>query len=140
MRLLITPLAPAHAAQAARLHMAGQPGTFLTALGEDVLTVIYRSLPVSAGCFGLAAETGAQTPAFAALGADADVCAPTLLGYVSATTVIAGLFVAMATQRLGELAPPLLRRYSQQPALALRSAQTALYPLFLHADYGIPTS
>ena len=138
--LLITPLAPEHAPGAARLHIAGQPGTFLTALGQDVLTVVYRSLPATAGCFGYAA-LGAQTSSSAPPvrrtreqtgGADEDVCAPRMLGYISATTGIGGLFVQMATQRLGELLPPLLRRYAERPDLALRSVQTALYPLFVH--------
>jgi ribosomal protein S18 acetylase RimI-like enzyme len=126
--LLITPLAPQHASQAARLHIEGQPGTFLTALGEDVLTVVYRSLPQAAGCFGFAAVTAgqAQTPA--------------LQGYISATTGIGGLFAAMAAQRLGELLPPLLRRYAQQPDLALRSVQTVLYPFFVHGDDKTPSA
>ena len=100
--------------------MAGQPGTFLTALGEDVLTVVYRSLPETAGCFGFAALRNAE-----------------VVGYISATNGIGGLFVRMATRRIHELAPPLLRRYAQRPGLALRSLQTALYPLFVHDD-GVP--
>jgi ribosomal protein S18 acetylase RimI-like enzyme len=62
------------------------------------------------------------------------------LGYVSATTGIGGLFVEMATQRLGELLPPLLRRYAQRPDLALRSVQTALYPLFVHQSDNVPAA
>ncbi|MEZ4658511.1 MAG: hypothetical protein R2911_13150 [Caldilineaceae bacterium] len=44
----IDPLQPVHARDAARLHIAGQPGTFLTSLGPPVLTVFYDSLPRSA--------------------------------------------------------------------------------------------
>ena len=73
-------------------------------------------------------------------GADEDVCAPRMLGYISATTGIGGLFVQMATQRLGELLPPLLRRYAERPDLALRSVQTALYPLFVHDADETPTA
>ena len=121
--MLITPLAPEYASQAARLHIEGQPGTFLTALGQDVLTVVYRALPQSAGGFGFAAVSRGE-----------------LLGYVSATTGVGGLFVEMAARRLPELLPPLLRRYAQNPTLALRSAQTALYPLFVHEDAEGPSA
>lgn len=103
--------------------MEGQPGTFLTALGPDVLTVVYRGLPRSPGGFGLAAVEDGQ-----------------LQGYVSATTGIGGMFVSMATERLGELVPPLLRRYLERPDLAVRSVQTALYPLFVHENDAPPTA
>jgi ribosomal protein S18 acetylase RimI-like enzyme len=127
--LLITPLAAVHARQAARLHIQGQPGTFLTNLGEDVLTVIYRALPQSSGGFGFAALHLPGLPPSAA----GD---PAMVGYISATTGVGSLFVAMATQRLGELLPPLLRRYYQEPVLALRSVQTALYPFLVHEEGG----
>jgi ribosomal protein S18 acetylase RimI-like enzyme len=130
--LLITPLAITHAREAARLHIQGQPGTFLTALGEDVLTVIYRALPQSRDGFGYAAvrspaphEEFPRPAAGAALG-----------GYISATRGIGGLFVEMGSKRLGELLPPLLHRYRQEPQLALRSVQTALYPLLMHEGEG----
>lgn len=126
--LRITPLGPEHASQAARLHIEGQPGTFLTALGPDVLTVVYRSLPQSPGGFGFAAERGAG------------VRAPRMVGYVSATTGVGGLFVEMAARRLPQLAAPLLRRYVQRPGLILRSVQTGLYPFFVHEDDNLPSA
>ncbi|MGL4650831.1 MAG: hypothetical protein ACRC1H_15595, partial [Caldilineaceae bacterium] len=52
----LVPLGPRHAEQAARLHILGQPGTFLTSLGPDVLCVLYRTLPETAGGFGYAVE------------------------------------------------------------------------------------
>ena len=132
--LLITPLAPIHARQAARLHIQGQPGTFLTGLGEDVLTAVYRALPQSRGGFGFAAL---QLPDHNT----EQAAEPSLVGYVSATTGIGGLFLEMASQRLGELLPPLLRRYGQDPRLALRSMQTALYPFLMqHEDDGEPAA
>jgi ribosomal protein S18 acetylase RimI-like enzyme len=131
--LLITPLAPIHAQQAARLHIQGQPGTFLTSLGKEVLTVVYRALPESRDGFGFAAIQLTDpnvAPADNSL----------LTGYISATTGVGRLFVEMASQRLGQLLPPLLRRYSQDPGLALRSLQTALYPFLMHKDDGEPTA
>lgn len=121
--MLITRLTPSHAAAAARLHMAGQPGAFLTRLGPGVLTVLYRTLPVSQAGFGFAALTQEG-------GTDEAV------GFVSATTSVAGLFFEMGTQRLGQLLPPLLAGYLRQPSLAVRSVQTAAYPLLTHVDEG----
>jgi ribosomal protein S18 acetylase RimI-like enzyme len=132
-QLLITPLTPDHARQAARLHIQGQPGTFLTSLGEDVLTVVYRALPQSRGGFGFAAVQLIDHGTVPA--GDAP-----LVGYVSATTGIGSLFVEMASQRLGELLFPLMRRYVQEPGLALRSLQTALYPFLAHEDEDEPAA
>ena len=50
--LTVTPLTSAYASEAARLHREGQPGSFLTALGDEVLTVLYRLLPQSNVGFG----------------------------------------------------------------------------------------
>ncbi|MBI3959939.1 MAG: GNAT family N-acetyltransferase [Chloroflexi bacterium] len=117
----ILPLTLAHAADAARLHILGQPGTFLTALGGDVLTVLYRTLPVSPVGYG-----------YAALGENGQV-----LGFAAVTTSTGRLFVEMATRRLGQLLPPLLARFTRRPSLILRSAQTLLYPLLAgNADTG----
>jgi ribosomal protein S18 acetylase RimI-like enzyme len=150
--LLVTPLAPHHAREAARLHIQGQPGTFLTSLGEEVLTVVYRALPTARGSFGFAAVpiAGSPVPRSASLAPptpDAmprawDTLPPTtpLLGYISATRGIGGLFLQMATQNLPQLLPPLLHRYVQEPALALRSIQTALYPLLAHESDHEPSA
>jgi ribosomal protein S18 acetylase RimI-like enzyme len=121
--LVITPLEPQHAQEAARLHMAGQPGTFLTSLGPEVLSAVYRGLPQSAHGFGFAAVTGGDGPG--ALG-----------GYISATTGIGGLLMEMGLRRLPELLPPLLRVYRRRPLLALRSLQTAVYPLLVREEAG----
>ncbi len=134
--VLITPLAAAHAEQATRLHIAGQPGTFLTSLGSDVLTVVYRALPQAPTGFGFAAVDNNNNSSSAAPAAALDAAAPNLLGYVSATTGIGNLFLQIGRQRWGELAPPLLRRLAQRPDLALRSVQTAFYPLLVHTEEG----
>jgi len=125
--LYLTPLTATHAAGAARLHIAGQPGTFLTSLGPDVLTVFYRTLPQSPTGFGFAAmtEPGARK---------LEPIAPALVGFISATTGVGSLFVEMGTRRLGQFLPPLLARYLRRPDLALRSVQTVLYPLLAHEE------
>ncbi|MBE2236909.1 MAG: GNAT family N-acetyltransferase [Caldilineaceae bacterium] len=117
-RITLVPLAPHHATHAARLHILGQPGTFLTSLGADVLTVLYQTLPLSPAGFGFAAIDPSQPHA--------------LLGFVSATTSIAALFLELGTRRLPAFLPPLLRRFGRHPALAARAAQTLAYPL-LHS-------
>lgn len=117
-QVTLTALLPDHAADAARLHILGQPGTFLTSLGSEVLTVLYRTLPASQHAFGFAA-IDPQWP-------------PSLIGFVSATTSTGALFAELGTRHLRAFLPPLARRFARQPALIARAAQTALYP-FLHA-------
>jgi ribosomal protein S18 acetylase RimI-like enzyme len=48
----LTSLTPEHARQAAEIHAEGQPGTFLTRLGLDFLTVLYAAIPESPWTFG----------------------------------------------------------------------------------------
>ncbi len=117
----LTALLPAHAADAARLHILGQPGTFLTSLGSDVLTVLYRTLPASDHAFGFAVVDPTR-PA-------------SLIGFVSATTSVGALFAELGTRRLGAFLPPLARRFVRHPALIRRAAQTAVYPL-MHRTSG----
>lgn len=120
----IVPLTHLHAPTAARLHIAGQPGTFLTSLGQDVLTVLYQALPQSPVGFGFAA---CPTETLANAGQPA-LPSPAPHGFVSATTSIGKLLFEMGTQRFFQFLPPLLKRYAQQPRLAFRSVQTVLYP------------
>jgi GNAT superfamily N-acetyltransferase len=117
-QLQILPLAPLHADEAARLHILGQPGTFLTALGPDVLSVLYRVLPVSPVGFGYAATDDSGS----------------LLAFAAITTSTGRLFVEMGTKRLPALLPPLLARFVQQPSLLLRSVQTLFYPFMAGAE------
>lgn len=120
---VIARLTPAHAREAARLHIAGQTGTYLTSLGPGVLEVFYRTLPDSPAGFG-----------FVALADDAE--ASQTIGFLSATTSVGALLLEMGTRRLGQLLPPLLASFVRRPALAVRSVQTALYPLLAHASEG----
>ena len=123
---MLVSLAPDHAAAAARLHIAGQPGTFLTSLGPEVLTVLYEVLPQTTGGFG-----------FAALTAEPDG-QQSVVGFVAATTGTGKLFLEMGGRQLGRFAPALLKRVGQQPSLALRSLQTLAYPLLAHARTSDP--
>ena len=111
----IIPLAPIHAADAARLHIAGQPGTFLSSLGPGVLSALYHALPRTRAGFGFAAvaDDGA------------------LLGFISATIGVGRLFAEIGTTGLGTLLPPLLGQLARHPALIWRSIQTVAYPLLV---------
>lgn len=113
----IIPLAPKHATDAARLHILGQPGTFLTSLGSGVLTALYRTLPKTRSGFGFAAVR------------DADDA--TLLGFISATTGVGKLFTEIGTTGLGMLLPPLMGQLARHPSLIWRSMQTVAYPLLV---------
>ena len=124
----IARLAAEHAASAARLHIAGQPGTFLTSLGADVLTAVYALLPQSRSGFGFAALPPAKPSA----------AVNDLLGFVSATTGVGGLFIELGTRHAGKLLPPLLARYARAPGLILRSFQTIAYPLAVHERDAAP--
>ncbi len=124
MMPVLGPLTPAHAADAARLHILGQPGTFLTSLGAEVLAVLYRTLPRSPFGLGYAVTEGGRVG-----GTEGR-----LLGFVSATPHVGALFLEMGTLRLPEFGPALLRALSDRPALLPRAAQTLLYPLLAHAD------
>lgn len=117
----IYPLTQEHAKDAARLHIAGQPGTFLTSLGPDVLTVLYQALPQSPVGFGFAATDNPATLSPAPIS-----------GFVSATTSMGSLLIEMGTRRIGQFLPPLLKRFAHNPQLAIRCIQTLLYP-FLSA-------
>ena len=126
--LAIVPLTPHHAPAAARLHILGQPGTFLTSLGPEVLTLFYQTLPQSPTGFGFAALSMPAT----AIARSQE--AATVLGFVSATTGVGRLFLELGTRRLPEFLPPLAARFARQPGLALRSLQTLAYPLLVQQD------
>lgn len=122
----IISLDPSHAADAARLHIASQPNTFLTNLGPAVLTTFYRALPQSATGFGFAALAPVETQAPSA---SRKANATRLVGFISATTSTGQLFLQLGTRYLPAFLPPLLRRFAQRPGLLLNCIQTIVYPL-----------
>lgn len=130
MSITIAELAPQHAATAARLHITGQPGTFLTALGPTVLTVLYQALPQSAHGFGFVAIRASVPQSD-----DGATVAQPPVGFVAATTSTSRLFLTLGTRHLHQFVPPLLMRFVQQPKLFYLSLQTVLYP-FLQEHNG----
>ena len=119
----VVPLTADMAAAAARLHILGQPGTFLTGLGPDVLAVLYRTLPQSPVGFGFGVIEEALEQ-----GMEGSV---PLEGFVAATSSVGALFTEMATRRFLAFAPALLARLAHRPALLGRLAQTLFYPLLV---------
>lgn len=121
-----------HAADAARLHMAGQPNTFLTSLGPAVLTTFYRVLPHSPTGFGFAAIASPATQH-----ATCNTRHPSpIIGFISATTNTGQLFLQLGTRHWPAFLPPLLRRFAQRPGLLLHCIQTVVYPLLHGATAG----
>ncbi|MEX1019504.1 MAG: GNAT family N-acetyltransferase [Litorilinea sp.] len=129
---VLAPLNAEHARIAARLHIAGQPGTFLTQLGPEILEIIYRALP-EAG-FGFVAlmphadcdDTPGDTPDNT--GQTRAVC-----GFISGAPGIGGVFVKALTGEGGRrglrLLRGLTRRLLRKPALIRHLFATLLYPL-----------
>lgn len=119
-------LAPQHARDAARLHIAGQPGTFLSSLGPETLEIVYERLPSTDAGFGFAATSPACRDA-----------RPVLVGFVSAATSVGKLFLQIGASRAGKLLPALMDRCIRHPSLIGRTLQTGLYP-FLSSYEGAP--
>ena len=135
--MTIVQLSRTHAADAARLHIAGQPGTFLTSLGPSVLTVFYQALPQSPAGFGFAAidDSGRVALDQTRPVKTHNSISPITLGFVSATTSVGALFIELGTRRIGQFLPPLLARFARQPALIPRSVQTLLYPFLVRKEH-----
>lgn len=121
----VVPLAPIHASDAARLHLAGQTNTFLAELGPEILTIVYEKLPRTDVGFG-----------FAAVSPPSGEASPLVIGFVSAATSVGRLFLETATTRAVKLIPPMTARFIRRPALIGRTLQTALYPV-ANANTGV---
>ena len=130
-------LDPTHASAAARLHIAGQPNTFLTSLGPEVLTTFYRALPQSPTGFGFTAlddTVDAQSKIDNLSWQDPK--SRMIVGFISATTSTGQLFLQLGTRYLPAFLPPLLRRFAQRPGLLLHCMQTVFYPLLQRTQAG----
>lgn len=122
-------LQPSHASEAARLHIAGQPGTFLTALGSEFLTLLYRRLPQAKGSFGF---TIIAQNEITLNDVDPRATSPTginNLGFIAATTSIGHLLFDLGVHHPFALFSTLGKRYIKQPTLFGQTLQTLYYPL-----------
>lgn len=119
---VLAPLDASHARVAAQLHIAGQPGTFLTQLGEDALTLFYAALP-QAG-FGFAALNSPPSTAAAAAH---------LVGFISGTAGLGAVLRACLLGNRGQrglrLAWLLAGRVLRRPQLLGNVASTLAYTL-----------
>jgi len=137
-RMQIMQLRSEHAFDVACLHVAGQPGSFLSGLGPDVLSVLYRGLPESPLGYGFVAiESRAKVVSDCRCQFPIPPLEPPpILGFVSATSSVGQLFVEMARRRLGQFLPPLFACFARRPALILGCLQTLFYPFLAGGAQG----
>lgn len=109
----LVPLDRTHAATAAELHAAGQPGTFLTSLGPAFLRALYTAIPASPYGFGFAALEAASGE---------------MIGVVAASTNTSDLFRDIALRQVWRIAPPIAMRLLRHPTLLPKILQTLAYP------------
>lgn len=100
-----------HAPIAAEIHIEGQPGTFLTSLGKEFLTVLYAQICVSPWGFGYVALSDGQ-----------------VVGLVAAAVRTSALFKEIVWRRWFRLAWPLTRQLLRRPSLLTKTLQTFGYP------------
>ncbi len=91
--------------------MEGQPGTFLTSLGETFLTTFYRVLADSSWGYGFVAVEGDE-----------------VLGVVTATTDTHTMFKEFILKQGPRLFFPVLRQVLKDPSLIIKILQTLFYP------------
>jgi ribosomal protein S18 acetylase RimI-like enzyme len=104
---------------AALLHIEGQPGTFLTALGPNFLDAFYTELGASTGAYG-----------FVAVEADK------VIGVVVGTTDTHALFKEIILKHGLRLALPALLSVLRHPGLFFSLLQSLFYPNKLDAKPG----
>lgn len=102
---------PEHASVAAQLHIEGQPGTFLTSMGDEFLTAFYAQLAVSDNGIGFVAVQGDKT-----------------VGVVVGTMSTSALFKELIIRRGLFLIWPVFKRLITKPSLIPMVIQTLLYP------------
>jgi ribosomal protein S18 acetylase RimI-like enzyme len=116
-------LAPADAAEIARIHCAALPDGFLARLGPEVLRRIYVGVLVAPGTVGLAVRQDGRIAAF--LVATADTHA---------------LFRHLLRHQTLSLAVPLLAAVCRRPRLAGEILQTLRYPATLREKQWPPSA
>ena len=115
----IRQIRPEDARAAASLHIEGQPGTFLTSLGEEFLTAFYAGLCDSRWGYSFVAVEG-DNP----------------LGVIVGASDTRALFKEFITKRGVHLAIPVLRRLLSRPSLLGGVLQSFFYPSKVGAASG----
>ncbi len=100
-----------HAPIAAEIHIEGQPGTFLTSLGQEFLTVLYAQMCASPWGFGCVALSDGQ-----------------VVGLVAAAVNTSALFKEIIWRRWYRLVWPLTKQLWRHPSLLTNTLQTLSYP------------
>jgi ribosomal protein S18 acetylase RimI-like enzyme len=109
--IIVRPLTRHDGRQIAQLHVEGQPGTFLTNLGEEFLAVLYEEIIGSPWGLGVAAMEGEL-----------------MVGVAVITTDTRQLFDHIKFKRSWRLLWPLLKQLVKNPGLVYNSLQSLLYP------------
>jgi GNAT superfamily N-acetyltransferase len=107
---------PVHARQVAEIHVEGQPGTFLTQLGIDFLTQLYRCIAESPWAFGAVVMDGETVAAVAVVAIDTS-----------------DMFAHIKRRYWYRLVWPLARQIVSHPSLLAQIWQSVRYPNTLEA-------
>ena len=119
MPYMIVPYNHKHAAVAAELHAAGQPGTFLTSLGPAFLRALYEQMAASPLCFGYVAVDGDE-----------------MVGVVTGAVDSGAIFRELALKRGHKLVLPVLGSIVRRPSQLVRIVQTMFYPAQVKPEPG----
>jgi ribosomal protein S18 acetylase RimI-like enzyme len=114
--MVIRPLSRHDGRQVAQLHIEGQPGTFLTNLGEEFLAVLYEEIIGSPWGLGVAALEG-----------------DLMVGVAVITTSTRELFEHIKFKRSWRLLWPLLKQLVKKPGLVYNALQSLRYPQKMRA-------
>lgn len=118
----IRALSVADTSDAARLHIVGQPDTFLTNLGKRALGIVYTALAQGESGFGVVAATPAETFTGRASGWR-------VIGFAAVTTSTLALYTDVARLSGMAMAREVLKSTMRRPALLKQAVESALYPL-----------
>jgi ribosomal protein S18 acetylase RimI-like enzyme len=119
MDTLIRPLRPEDARQVAEIHAEGQPGTFLTSLGQAFLRALYAEMATSPQCYGFVA-----------------VQEGVVVGVVTGTVDASTVFKDLVLRRGYRLVLPVAGSVLRHPSLIPKIAQTFLYPSKIKSQAG----
>jgi ribosomal protein S18 acetylase RimI-like enzyme len=115
--MMIRPLTRRDGRQVAQIHVEGQPGTFLTNLGEEFLAVLYEEIISSPWGLGVAAMEG-----------------DLMVGVAVITTSTRELFNYIKFKRSWRLLWPLLKQLVRNPGLVHNALQSLRYPQKMRAS------